>query len=146
MKHLIKLGTQFIGFRDAAEDLRGKARFVLGNPFISANLFCILTTDFRLLTVFSENLDRAEKRADELAVKLEQSEKAREKAEQDAAAVEDLRQRLHNAESALSEKVSQQIARENAIIDRLETQNRRFVSKCFPSPAFVFIFTCFPEY
>jgi uncharacterized membrane protein YccC len=146
MKRLIKLGTQFIGFRDTAEDLRVKSCFVLGNPFFSTNLFCMLTTEFHLLTFFSENLDRAEKGADELVVKLEQSEKAREKAEQDAADVGDLRQRLHNAESALSEKVSQQIARENAIIDRLETQNWRFVSKCFPSPAFVFIFTYFSEY
>ncbi|KAK1613590.1 hypothetical protein QYE76_019107 [Lolium multiflorum] len=80
MKHLIKLGTQFIGFHDAAEDLR-------------------------------EALDKAEKRADALAIKLEQSKKAREKAEQDAAVVGDLRQRLHNAETALSDKVSQQIAR-----------------------------------
>ncbi|KAK1680909.1 hypothetical protein QYE76_041757 [Lolium multiflorum] len=79
MKHLIKLGTQFIGFRDEADDLR-------------------------------EALRRAEKCADALAAKLEQSEKAREKAEQDAVVVGDLRQRLHNAESALSDKVSQQIA------------------------------------
>ncbi|KAK1625855.1 hypothetical protein QYE76_000170 [Lolium multiflorum] len=74
MKHLVKIGTRFIGFRDAAEDLR-------------------------------ENLDRAEKRAEELALKLEQSEKAREKAERDAATVEDLRQRLHKAENTLSDKV-----------------------------------------
>jgi exonuclease VII large subunit len=106
---------------------------------------CILTTNFHLLTFFLESLDRAEKRVDALAVKLEQSERAREKAEQDVV-VGDLRQRLHNAKSALSEKVSEQIARENAIIDRLETQNRRFVSKCFPSAAFVFIFNCFSEY
>jgi hypothetical protein len=98
------------------------------------------------LTFLSEALDRAEKRTDALAVKLEQREKAREKVEQDAAAIGDLRQRLHNAESALSDKVSQQFAHENAIIDRLETQNWRFVSKCFPSPAFVFIFTYFSEY
>ncbi|KAK1617913.1 hypothetical protein QYE76_023430 [Lolium multiflorum] len=98
MKHLIKLGTQFIGFRDAAEDLR-------------------------------EALDKAEKRADALAIKLEQSEKAREKAQQDASVVEDLRQRLHNAETALSDKISQQIAREESVIAPLETQNRRFVRR-----------------
>ena len=70
---------------------------------------------------FLENLDRAEKHAEELALKLEQREKAREKAEQDAAIVEDLRRRLHEAKNALSDKVSQQIARENSIIDRLES-------------------------
>jgi hypothetical protein len=106
----------------------------------------VLTTDFRLLTFLSEALDRAKKRADALAIQLEQSENACGKAEQDAGIVGDLRQRLHNAESALSGKVSQQIAREKAVIDRLESQNRRFVSMCFPSPAFVFIFSCFSEY
>ena len=125
MKHLIKLGTQFIGYRDAAEDMRGNT-FVLYSPLSSANLLLFVTTNFHLWT---ENLDRAEKHAEELAAKLERSEKARKKAEQEAATVEDLRQRLHKAENALSDKVSQQIARENAIIAHLETQNRRFVSK-----------------
>ncbi len=125
MKHLIKLGTQFIGYRDAAEDMRGNT-FVLYSPLSSANLLLFVTTNFHLWT---ENLNRAEKHAEELAAKLERSEKARKKAEQEAATVEDLRQRLHEAENALSDKVSQQIARESAIIARLETQNRRFVSK-----------------
>jgi hypothetical protein len=112
--------------------------------FFSANLFCI-RTDFCLWTFFSENLDRAKKRTEELALKLEQSEQACEKAERDAATVEDLRQRLHKAANALSGKVSQQIARENAVIDRLETLNRRFVSKCFPSPAFVLLLLASPN-
>lgn len=128
MKHLIKLGTQFIGYRDAAEDMRGNT-FVLYSPLSSANLLLFVTTNFHLWTFFLENLDRAEKHAEELAAKLERSEKARKKAEQEAATVEDLRHRLHKAENALSDKVSQQIARESAIIARLETQNRRFVSK-----------------
>jgi hypothetical protein len=78
-----------------------------------------------------EALAKANQRADDLAVELEQSEKAREKAEQDAASVGDLRKRLHQAETALSEKATQQIAREEAIIGRLESQNRCFVSKFF---------------
>ncbi|KAK1687145.1 hypothetical protein QYE76_047993 [Lolium multiflorum] len=48
-----------------------------------------------------ETLAKANKRADDLAVKLEQSEKARNKAEQDVASVGDLRKRLHH--SAASE-------------------------------------------
>jgi hypothetical protein len=75
-----------------------------------------------------EALDKADKRADTLAVKVEQSEKAREKAEQDVASVDDLRKRLQHAENALSDKITQQIVRENAIIGHLESQNRRFVS------------------
>jgi uncharacterized protein YoxC len=78
-----------------------------------------------------EALAKANKRADDLAVKLDQSEKARKNSEQDDASVEDLRKKLHHAENALSEKTTQQIAREEAIIGRLESQNRRFVSKFF---------------
>jgi hypothetical protein len=77
-----------------------------------------------------ENLAEANKHADALAIKLEQSESARKKAEADAAAVEDLRKRLHDAETSLSEHITEQSAREGAIIKRLESQNRRFVSKC----------------
>ncbi|KAK1642028.1 hypothetical protein QYE76_059833 [Lolium multiflorum] len=76
-----------------------------------------------------EALAKANKRADDLAANLEQSEKARKKAEQDAASVGDLRKRLHQSETALSEKITQQIAREEAIIGRLESQNRRFARK-----------------
>ena len=76
-------------------------------------------------------LAEANKRANALATKLEQSEKARKKAEADAAAVEDLRKRLHDAENSLSENIEQQSARETEILTRLESQSRRFVSKCF---------------
>ena len=78
----------------------------------------------------SGQLAEANKRANALAVKLEQSEKARKKAEADAAAVEDLRKRLHDAENSLSENIEQQSARETEILTRLESQSRRFVSKC----------------
>jgi small-conductance mechanosensitive channel len=77
-----------------------------------------------------EDLSKANKRADDLALKLEQSEKALEKARSNAAAVEDLRRRLHDAEHALSENIAQQHAHEEDVIARLESQNRRFVSKC----------------
>jgi hypothetical protein len=87
------------------------------------------------LTFFSEALRRSEERDDALGAKLERSEKAREKAEKDAVAIGDLRQRLQTAENALSDKISQQIERENAIIDRFDTQNRRFLSKRFPASA-----------
>ena len=83
-----------------------------------------------------ENIVEANKHADSLARKLEQSEKARKKAEADAkkakadaAAVEDLRKRLHDAETALSDKVTEQAAREKEILSRLQSQSRHFVSK-----------------
>ncbi|KAK1605763.1 hypothetical protein QYE76_029436 [Lolium multiflorum] len=74
-----------------------------------------------------EALTKANKRADDLSLKLAKSEKAREKAELESASVESLRKRLHDAENALSEHTSQQLAREADIAARLESQNRRFV-------------------
>ncbi|KAK1626033.1 hypothetical protein QYE76_000348 [Lolium multiflorum] len=76
-----------------------------------------------------ENLVEANKHADSLARKLEQSEKARKKAESDAAAIEDLRQRLHDAETSLSDNMAEQAAREKEILSRLQSQSRRFVRK-----------------
>ncbi|KAK1646083.1 hypothetical protein QYE76_063888 [Lolium multiflorum] len=70
MKEFIRLGTQFVGYRDYTKKLEG-------------------------------DLAESNKRADALAVKLEQSEEARQKAEKDAATIEDLRKRLHNAETFL---------------------------------------------
>jgi uncharacterized protein involved in exopolysaccharide biosynthesis len=56
------------------------------------------------LCFLSVALRQAEGRAETLAAKLELSEKACEKAEADAATVEDLRQHLANAENALRDK------------------------------------------
>jgi dsDNA-specific endonuclease/ATPase MutS2 len=80
--------------------------------------------------ILVESLSERKKRADDLARKLEQSEKAREKAESDVAAVDGLRKRLQDAENALSENIAQQSAREKEIITRLESHSRCFVSKC----------------
>jgi hypothetical protein len=55
----------------------------------------------------SEALRLADEHADALDAKLKRSEKAREKAEKDAGAVEGLRQRLQTAEDALSNKETQ---------------------------------------
>ncbi|KAK1651485.1 hypothetical protein QYE76_069290 [Lolium multiflorum] len=112
IKEFIRFGAQFVGYREYAS----KAE---------------------------EKLAEANKRADTLAQKLEQSKKARKKAESDAnkakadaekakadaAGVEDLRKRLHDAESALSDKVTEQVAREGKILSRLESQIRRFVRR-----------------
>jgi chromosome segregation ATPase len=95
------------------------------------------------LTILAEKLAEANKLADTLAQKLEQSEAARKKAELDAgkakaeaekakaeaAGVEDLQKRLHDAETSLNEHKAAQAAREKSIIKRLNSQNRRFVGK-----------------
>ncbi|KAK1662471.1 hypothetical protein QYE76_050630 [Lolium multiflorum] len=98
MKEFIRLGTQFVGYRDHSTKLEGQ-------------------------------LAEANKRANALAAKLEQSERARKKAEKEAAAIEDLRKRLHDAETSLSENISQQSAREAEILSRFESQSRRFVRR-----------------
>ncbi|KAK1610463.1 hypothetical protein QYE76_034136 [Lolium multiflorum] len=76
-----------------------------------------------------EALLAADKRAEDLASKLKASEEAREKAEKDASCIEDLRKRLHEAETALSDKITQHVAREGNIASRLESLNRCFVRK-----------------
>ncbi|KAK1630837.1 hypothetical protein QYE76_005152 [Lolium multiflorum] len=76
-----------------------------------------------------ESLFATDKRAEDLASKLKASEEAREKAEKDASCIEDLRKRLHEAETALSDKITQDVAREGNIASRLESLNRRFVRK-----------------
>ncbi|KAK1699379.1 hypothetical protein QYE76_016076 [Lolium multiflorum] len=103
----------------------------LNDPLM--NEFFRLGTQFvgyrDLLNSLKADLAEANKRADALALKLEQSEKARKKAESNAAVVEDLRKRLHNAESSLSNHITQQTSREKEIISRLSSQCRRFVRR-----------------
>ncbi|KAK1664234.1 hypothetical protein QYE76_052393 [Lolium multiflorum] len=91
----------------------------------------------------TKKLAEANERADTLALKLEQCEEARKKAESDAvearqeadkakadaAGVEDLRKRLHDAETSLSDHITAQSAREAAITKRIKTQSRRFVDR-----------------
>jgi Flp pilus assembly protein TadD len=95
---------------------------------------------FILILLVSEALRRAEEHADALDAKLKLSEKSREKAEKDVAAVEGLWRRLQTAEDALSKKEAQQIERENIIVMRLETQIRRFTSNMLFLSPFCFYF------
>ncbi|KAK1607818.1 hypothetical protein QYE76_031491 [Lolium multiflorum] len=110
IKDLLRIGTQFVGYREYASKTE-------------------------------EKLAEANERANTLAQQLEQSEKARKKAESDAvgaraeadkaksdaAGVEE--KRLHDAETSLSEHITAQSAREEAILKRLKTQSRRFVAR-----------------
>jgi thioesterase domain-containing protein len=73
-------------------------------------------------------LHLAEKCANNLERKLKASEKARKKAEVDAAGIEDLQERLHATKKSLSDKEAALTKREAAMIARLETQSARFSS------------------
>ncbi|KAK1682104.1 hypothetical protein QYE76_042952 [Lolium multiflorum] len=70
-----------------------------------------------------EKLAEAKRRADALAIELEQSESVHTKT------IEDLQKRLDDAKKALEENVAQHSAREEEILSRLETQSRRFVRR-----------------
>ena len=89
----------------------------------------------------TEKLAEANKLADTLAQKLEQSETTLKKAELDAsqakaeadeakakaASVEELQKRLEDVETALNEHKAAQDTREKGIVKRLNMQNRRFL-------------------
>ncbi|KAK1687028.1 hypothetical protein QYE76_047876 [Lolium multiflorum] len=109
IKELIRIGSQFIGYREYASRTE-------------------------------EKLAEANKRADALAQKLEQSEAARKKAELVAseakaeadeakakiASVEELQKKLEDAEAALNEHKAAQATREKGILKRVNSQSRRF--------------------
>ncbi|KAK1629564.1 hypothetical protein QYE76_003879 [Lolium multiflorum] len=108
IKDLLRIGAQFVGYREYANKTE-------------------------------EKLAEANERANTLAQQLEQSEKARKKAEldatearaeadkakADAAGVEDLRKRLHTAETSLSDHIAAQSAREEAILKDTKSPLRR---------------------
>ncbi|KAK1669683.1 hypothetical protein QYE76_057842 [Lolium multiflorum] len=112
IKDLIRIGSQFIGYREYASRAE-------------------------------EKLAEANERAETLSRNLEKSETARKKAElaasearaeaddakAKAASVEELQQRLKDAESALHEQKSAQVAREQGIIKRLNSQSRRTLTQ-----------------
>ncbi|KAK1631920.1 hypothetical protein QYE76_060911 [Lolium multiflorum] len=112
IKELVRIGSQFIGYREYASRTE-------------------------------EKLAEANRLADTLAQKLEQSETARKKAELDAsqakveadeakakaASVEELQKKLDDAEAALNEHKAAQDTREKGILKRLNTQNRRFLGQ-----------------
>jgi uncharacterized protein YlxW (UPF0749 family) len=120
-------------------------------PRLPVPALFVFFNDF--LTIVAEKLAEANKLADALAQKLEQSEMARKKADLDASrakaeaeeaiakasGVEDLQKRLADAEAALNEHKASQAAREKAITKRLLAQNRRFVGN-FVVTFYLFLF------
>jgi hypothetical protein len=115
MKEMIEKGSHFIRFHDKADSLRSK--FLLYTLPNASLLFFL----YRDPSFYPEALRLAEKRSNDLEKKLKASEKACEKAEQEAASVGDLRERLHAAENALSEKEEKIAKWEADIIARFKT-------------------------
>jgi hypothetical protein len=144
IKELLRIGSQFIGYREYANRAEGNdfytCRFSL--TFCSCCLSRFLIFLLSFFHISTEKLAEANERADALAQKLEQSEAARKKAElaaseakaeadeakAKAAGVEDLQKKLEDATSALDEHKAAQASREQGILKRLKTQSRRTFS------------------
>ncbi|KAK1661723.1 hypothetical protein QYE76_049882 [Lolium multiflorum] len=120
-----------------AHDLPDYARATRSNVFTEAlgmavqrmshHEVYLLTSDWCVpLMGWTEQCEEARKKAESDAVEARQEA---DKAKADAAGVEDLRKRLHDAETSLSEHITAQSAREAAITKRIRTQNRRFVNR-----------------
>jgi hypothetical protein len=78
--------------------------------------------------------------------KLKASEKDRKKAEEDAAGIEDLRERLHAVENALSDKEAMLAKWEAAMIARFETQSARFSSNVTVSLLYPFYLSAYTSF
>jgi DNA-binding transcriptional MerR regulator len=89
------------------------------------------------------SLQQAKERTKALEAKLKLIEEVLEKAQTDAASVEELCQSLHKAETSLSDNLTEQIARQKGLVDRIEAQSQRFFRKFLRlldnSPCFVFL-------
>jgi hypothetical protein len=133
MKEMVNMGTRFIGFHDETESLRNNFPIYLWLPML---LYYFAYNP----SLCSRALHLAEERAIELEKKLKARKKAHIDAEAKAATVDELRDKLHAAEIALSEKEEKIAKREATIVARLDTQSARFSGNVsFPFRHFMFV-------
>ena len=144
IKDLLRIGSQFIGYREYANRAEGNDFYTccFSLIFYSCCLSRFLIFLLSLFHISTEKLAEANERANALARKLEQSEAARKKAElaaskakaeadeakAKAAGVEELQKKLEDATAALDEHKAAQASREEGILKRLKTQSRRTFS------------------
>ncbi|KAK1611387.1 hypothetical protein QYE76_035060 [Lolium multiflorum] len=112
IKELIRIGAQFVGYREYASKTEEK--------LAEAN---------KLVDTLSRKLDQSEAARKKAELDAGKAKAEADKAKAEAAGVEDLQKRLHDAETSLNEHKAAQATREKAIIKRLNSQNRRFVGK-----------------
>ncbi|KAK1629056.1 hypothetical protein QYE76_003371 [Lolium multiflorum] len=112
IKELIRIGAQFIGYREYASKTEEK--------LAEAN---------KLVDTLAQKLEQSEAARKKAELDASKAKAEADKAKAEAAGVEDLQKRLDDAETALNEHKAAQATREKAIIKRLNTQNRRFVGK-----------------
>ncbi|KAK1649077.1 hypothetical protein QYE76_066882 [Lolium multiflorum] len=115
---------QKVGAGDEQMLILGSSSTSLVNDFIRLGSQSIGFRDEA--NALKASLQQAKERTEALEAKLKLTKEALEKAQTDAASVEELRQRLHKAETSLSDNLTEQIAREKGLVDRIEAQSRRF--------------------
>ncbi|KAK1678533.1 hypothetical protein QYE76_039381 [Lolium multiflorum] len=112
IKELVRIGAQFIGYREYASKTEEK--------LAEAN---------KLVDTLAQKLEQSEAARKKAELDASKAKAEADKAKAEAAGVEDLQKRLDDAETALNEHKAAQATREKAIIKRLNTQNQRFVGK-----------------
>ncbi|KAK1670835.1 hypothetical protein QYE76_058994 [Lolium multiflorum] len=112
IKDLIRIGSQFIGYREYAS--RAEEKLAEAN---------------QRAEILSRNLEKSETARKKAELAASEARAEADDAKAKAASVEELQQRLKDAESALHEQKSAQVAREQGIIKRLNSQSRRTLTQ-----------------
>ncbi|KAK1632208.1 hypothetical protein QYE76_006523 [Lolium multiflorum] len=112
IKELVRIGAQFIGYREYASKTEEK--------LAEAN---------KLVDALAQKLEQSEMARKKDELDASQAKAEADKAKAKAAGVEDLQKRLEDAETALNEHKAAQATREKGILKRLNTQNRRFLGQ-----------------
>ncbi|KAK1686810.1 hypothetical protein QYE76_047658 [Lolium multiflorum] len=112
VKELLRIGAQFVGYREYANKAEEK--------LAEAN---------KLVDTLAQKLEQSEMAHKKADLDASQAKAEAEEAVAKVAGVEDLQKKLADAESALNDHKASQASREKAITKRLVAQNRRFVAK-----------------
>ncbi|KAK1603703.1 hypothetical protein QYE76_027376 [Lolium multiflorum] len=112
IKELVRIGAQFIGYREYASKTEEK--------LAEAN---------KLVDTLAQKLEQSETARKKAELDASQAKAEADEAKAKAASVEELQKRLEDAETALNEHKAAQATREKGILKRLNTQNRRFLGQ-----------------
>ncbi|KAK1685401.1 hypothetical protein QYE76_046249 [Lolium multiflorum] len=112
IKDLLRIGAQFVGYREYANKTEEK--------LVEAN---------ERANILAQQLEHSKEALKKAELDAIEARAEADKAKADAAGVEDLKKKLHTAETSLSDHIAAQSAREEALLKRIRTQSRRFVMR-----------------
>ncbi|KAK1647761.1 hypothetical protein QYE76_065566 [Lolium multiflorum] len=112
IKDLIRIGSQFIGYREYAS--RAEEKLAEANERADA---------------LAQKLEQSEAARKKAKLVASEAKAEADDAKAKAASVEELQKRLKDAESALDEQKAAQAAREQGILKRLKSQSRRTLTQ-----------------